>query len=208
MFRNLVVALLTAGLGSAAWAQDALVKEIRIDDPSIEAREAESLESAKILMGPEFGLRAGYIKPRDADDGTWFGGIQLRVPLASSLAIEGSIAVHHNEFEDGDIDVVQYPVQVTALWFLFPESPVCPYLLGGVGWYYTRVSFDGDLGDTEDDTTSFFGAHLGFGVRFAIEKSVVLSADLRYLFIEPNEDELDEEEFDSLQFVFSVGFPF
>jgi opacity protein-like surface antigen len=202
MFRILAAALMALGLGSAAWAQDALVKDVRIDDPLFEA------EAAKILMGPEFGVQAGYIKARDADDGTWFGGVQLRIPLASSLAIEGSIAVHHNEFGDGDIDVVQYPVQVSALFFLFPESPVCPYLLGGVGWYYTRVSFDDEVLNAEDDTTHFFGGHLGFGVRFAIEKSVVLSADFRYLFVEPNEDELEDENFDSTQFVFSIGFPF
>jgi hypothetical protein len=34
------------------------------------------------------------------------------------------------------------------------------------------------------------------------------SADLRYLFLEPDEDALQDEDFDSIQLVLSLSFPF
>ena len=210
MARIVVATILVLGLGSTAWAQDlSLDPALMYGEPVVEytvADPAESVSHLKLL--PEFGIRAGYVKARDADDGTWFGGVHIRIPLASSLAIEGSIEAHTNEFEDGDIEVIQYPVQVTLLLFLFPEWPVTPYLLGGVGWYYTHVEFSGDLDGTDDETTHFFGGHLGFGVRLGVGGSAVLNGDVRYIFAEPNEDELDEEDFDSIEFVIALSFPF
>jgi hypothetical protein len=203
MARNVLAAvLLFVGWGSAASAQD-----LTLDEPNLLYTDAESSESMLHLM-PEFGLRAGYIKLRDADSGTWFGGIQVRIPLASSIALEGSIEFHTSEFEDGDIEVVQYPVEATLLIFLFPELPVCPYILGGGGWYYTRVNFSGVLSSSDDTTTHFFGGHLGAGVRIGMGGAAVLNADVRYIFVEPDEDELEDENFDAIQIVLALSFPF
>jgi opacity protein-like surface antigen len=204
MVRIVLATMMALAAAPAAWAQE----EVRVDfkDPVILHTMAESLDRDR--FGPEFGIRAGYIKPRDADEGTWFGGVQLRIPLATSLAIEGSIEFHSSDFDDGDVEVVQYPVQLTLLFYLFPDSPFCPYLLGGFGWYYTRVSFDDEFGNSEDDTDNFFGGHLGVGVRFGIGKSLVLNVDVRYIFAEPNEEELEEEDFDSIQLVLALSFPF
>jgi hypothetical protein len=196
------------GLASAARAQS---QDVIFEEPNLAFSSAGpvELESApRLHMSPELGLRAGYFKPRDADDGEWFGGVQLRLPLAPSLALEGSIELHSSDFADGDIEVIQYPVQATLLVFLFPEAPVCPYLLGGLGWYYTRIEFSGFLEGLDDETDYFFGGHLGFGVRLGVGGSAALNADVRYIFAEPNEDALEDEEFDTLQFVLAVSFPF
>ena len=203
MVRNLATVALVVAMGSSAWAQ-----EITFSDRKLDLTGAGPAEwAAKSHSGPEFGLRAGFIKPRDADDGTWFGGVQLRVPLTSVLAVEGSIEFHTSEFVDGDIEVVQYPVQASLLVFLMPESQVCPYVLGGLGWYYTRFNFSGSLSGIDSDTESMVGAHLGFGVRIALG-GANLSADLRYIFLEPDEDALQDEDFDTIQLVLSLGFPF
>jgi hypothetical protein len=196
----LSAAALVVAMSATAWGQE----EVRFEDPKLDL----GADHDRLVLVPDFGLRAGYIKPRDADDGTWFGGVQVRIPLASSIALEGSIEFHTSEFEDGDIEVVQYPIQVTLLIFLFPEMPVCPYVLGGVGWYYTRVNFNGVLSSEDDITDNFFGGHLGAGVRLGMGGAAVLNLDVRYIFVEPNEEELEDEDFDSVQFVIALSFPF
>lgn len=204
MTRNLAALAMVVAMGSTAWAQD-----IKFQDPELNFREAGPVEWAPKAPVPEIGLRAGYVKPRDADDGTWFGGVQVRVPLAPMFAVEGSIEFHTEEFSDGDIEVVQYPVQATLLFFPMPDAPtVKPYLLAGLGWYYTTTDFSGSLSGVDSDTSSMFGAHLGFGAQFALGGSMTASADLRYIFLEPNDDALEDEDFDTIQLVLSLSFPF
>jgi hypothetical protein len=57
------------------------------------------------------------------------------------------------------------------------------------------------LDGVDGETDSMFAAHLGGGVRFG-----PFSADIRYHFVEPNEDALEDEEFDTLQIVLSYSF--
>lgn len=204
MARFLAGLTLAVAMGSTAWAQE---QEIKFEDPKLNFTEALPAEWAPKSFGPELGLRAGYIKARDAEEGTWFGGVQVRVPFTPVLAIEGSIELHSSEFENGDIEIIQWPVQASLLVFLMPSSPVCPYVLGGLGWYYTTVDFSGSLDGVSSETDSAFGAHIGFGARFDLG-GLTASADLRYLFIEPNGDALEDEDFDSIQLVLSVSFPF
>ncbi len=204
MRQILAVVALALGLGSTAWAQD-----VKFQDPELNFREAGPVEWAPKAFGPELGLRAGYLKQRDADDGTWFGGVQVRVPLAPMFVVEGSIEFHTSEFADGEIEVIQYPVQATLLFFPMPDAPtVKPYLLAGLGWYYTTTDFSGSLSGVDSETDSMVGAHLGFGAQFALGGSATASADLRYIFLEPNEDALDDEDFDTIQLVLSLSFPF
>lgn len=149
--------------------------------------------------GFSIGPVAGYIKTRDADDGTWFGGGQMRFRFARILAIEGSITFHKDSFQDGDIDVIQYPVQVSALLFPIPDSPVEPYGVFGAGWYYTRVEFEGPLSGLDDETDRAFGFHAGAGLQVELGPRFALFADFRWVFMdEPGIDNgnLDEEEFD------------
>ena len=80
-------------------------------------------------------------------------------------------------------------------------------MLAGLGWYYTTTDFSGSMGGIESDTENIFGAHIGFGAKFALG-GMTASADLRYLFLEPDEDALQDEDFDSIQLVLSLSFPF
>jgi hypothetical protein len=127
MARNLAAAAMVATMGATAWAQEVTFT----GEPEVAYTMAGPVEWAPKGFGPEIGLRAGYIKPRDADDGTWFGGVQVRVPLGEVLTLEGSIEFHTSEFADGDIEVVQYPVQATLLVNLLPSAPVCWPASGG-----------------------------------------------------------------------------
>ena len=152
-------------------------------------------DEASFSMGPV----AGYLKAKDADRGTWFGGVQARLRFARVLGIEGSISAHTDTFQDGDIDVIQYPVQVSALLFPIPDSPIEPYGVFGAGWYYTRYEFDGSLSALDDETDREFAFHAGAGLQVELSPRFAAFADFRWVFLdEPGVDNgnLDEEEFD------------
>ena len=148
------------------------------------------------------GLRAGYLRQKDAEKGVWFGGVQGRLFLAEWVALEGSITFHQSDFLDGDVEVTQYPVQVTGLFFPLPDWEIRPYGLFGAGWYYTRTTYHGALSafDTESDHT--FGFHIGVGAEFEVNPGIRVNADIRYIFIdEPGVDnsQLEDEEWDLWQ---------
>lgn len=152
-------------------------------------------DRAAFSIGP----MAGYLKARDADRGTWFGGVNARLRFARIFAIEGTISVHTDSFQDGDIDIVQYPVQVSALLFPIPDSPVEPYGVFGAGWYYTKIDYDGALSGLDNETDRDFAFHAGGGVQVEVGPRFALFADFRWVFMdEPGVDNgnLDEEEFD------------
>lgn len=160
-------------------------------DPAVKGQKDE----ASFSIGPV----AGYLKARDADRGTWFGGVNMRLRFARIFAIEGSITAHTDSFQDGDIDVIQYPVQVSALLFPIPDSPIEPYGVFGAGWYYTRYEFEGALEGLDDETDREFAFHAGAGVQVELGPRFALFADFRWVFLdEPGVDNgnLDEEEFD------------
>jgi hypothetical protein len=170
---------------------DAPIEIDPAQDPAVRGQK----DAASFSIGPV----AGYLKARDADRGTWFGGVNMRLRFARIFAIEGSISVHSDSFQDGDIDVVQYPVQVSALLFPIPDSPIEPYGVFGAGWYYTRIDFDGALSGLDNETDRDFAFHAGAGLQVEVGPRFAVFADFRWVFLdEPGVDNgnLDEEEFD------------
>lgn len=204
MKRCLLAMAFAVATGSAAWAQG-----VTFSDPVLGFTGAGPAEWAPKALRPEFGLRAGYFKVRDADDGAWFGGVQVRIPLNERFAVEASVEIHATEFEDGEIEVLQYPLQASLLFFLMPQSaPLAPYLLAGVGWYYTVVDFSGTLSGFDGETDHWFGGHIGFGARMMVGSSMSVNGDLRYIFIEPDGDNLEDENFDTIQISLGLSFEF
>jgi opacity protein-like surface antigen len=168
---------------------------------------AEHEDVARFSLGPS----AGYIKGRDADRGTWFGGIHARLHFLRILAAEASITFHQDEYNDGDVEVTQYPVQLTALLLPFGHSPVRPYALVGAGWYYTRFEYEGLFSLFEDETDRMFGVHVGAGLELDLGPSVFIFADFRWIFMdEPNTDnsQIEDEEFDSGQVTLGLSIRF
>lgn len=159
--------------------------------------------------GPfSLGAMAGYVRVRDADEGTWHGGVVARLQLFPVLAAEASISFHSQEFGDGDVRVTTYPVQVSALLFPLPNLPVRPYALAGGGWYYTRIDFDDSVGGG-DDTDRQFAVHVGAGAEILLGRRAKIFADFRWLFLdEPGVDNsnIQDEEFDT--WMVTLGFLF
>lgn len=136
---------------------------------------AETAEAGKKLsVGP----RASYYTAQDADSGQWFPGVQARMRLTPDLGLEASIDYLNNDF--GPLTTIKtFPVQGSLLAYINPGDIVKPFVLGGVGWYYTMV--DGPFG--YDNSSSRFGLHAGAGLEIVLNRSLYLSGTYRHVWL-------------------------
>lgn len=129
------------------------------------------------------GGRGAYYDPGDGD-GVWYGGAQLRWHMTDVLALEGSVDYREEDLGKNDtlfdLDARVLPIQASLLVYLLPQSRVTPFLLGGGGWYSTKVEISG-LGDETQDR---FGAHAGGGLQFFLDRSWSIDATYRYVWLE------------------------
>lgn len=176
---------------------------------SLEGKDNEDKPRQHERIGFSIGPAGGYLKARGADRGTWFGGVAARLYFARFLGAESSVTFHQNRYNDGDTKVTQYPVQVSLLFFPFPSWDFQPYLVGGAGWYYTRVDYSGVLSAAGDKNEHWFGGHLGAGAEIAASRAFSLFVDFRYVFIDPKTDIRNERgNADFWQITFGLGFGF
>ena len=207
------VILLAAALASA-FAAPAAAQVASIDDlwnpPALEtmAPSAPKDDPSDFDSAFSIGPAGGYLRQKDADRGTWFGGAQARLHFAKILAAEASVTFHQNKYEDGDVTVTQYPVQLTAMLYVIPTGPIRPYILGGVGWYYTRFDYSGVFAAIDDRTEHIFGWHFGAGAELMLGHRVSLNADVRYIFLEPDTDQVLDQDFNYWQIAFGLNFFF
>ncbi len=204
-----MVSVLCLSMGSAAWAQESPASALprmsldSVPDPEVRPIAPDPAEPV-FSIGPA----AGYLNAHGADHGTWFGGVQARLHLLKLLAAEASITFHRSEYEGGDVTVTQYPVQLTAFLYLIPDGPVRPYLLGGVGWYYTRVEYDGLFSGFQDNTDHLFGEHLGAGLELMLGPRVSIDTDVRYIFLNPSSEQIKDQDFNYWQVTFGLNLYF
>ena len=125
--------------------------------------------------GVTLGGRAAYNRPKGADDGSMFGGAQLRLHVTPVFAIEASADYRQNQFGGTTVDV--YPVQGSLMIYLTPGMMISPYILGGAGWYYTNVRRPGS-----DITSNRYGPHAGAGFELALARHWSVDGSWRYLW--------------------------
>ena len=123
--------------------------------------------------GVTIGGRASYFKAKGAADGSLYGGAQLRLHLTSMLALEGSVDERQEKF--GGTYVDETPVQASLMLYLTPGAVISPYILGGVGYYYTHVQ--GVTG-----STNRYGPHAGAGLEAALARHWTIDGSFRYLW--------------------------
>ncbi len=165
---------------------------------------AEDGEYNRFSLGP----RAAYFDPKDSDDATWMGGAQLRVPFTPALALEGSIDYRKDEYANGAVTVHTYPVQASLLFYLNPNKPVSPYLLGGAGWYFTKVEVDAINMEESDNR---FGLHAGGGLQFWLSPSVSMDGSYRYIWLDnlkTQDSSLQNKEFNDSGHMVTIGLNF
>ena len=97
----------------------------------------------------------------------------MRLHITSVLAVEGSADYRQNKYGGTTVDV--FPAQASLMAYLGPTWVVSPYILGGVGWYYTHVH-----GTHTSDNR--YGPHAGFGAEAALDRHWTVDASYRYLW--------------------------
>src|SRR5439155_22757302 len=110
--------------------------------------------------------------------------------FARMFAAEASITFHENSYQNSDVIVSQYPVEITGFLYIIPEGPIRPYILGGVGWYYTRIDYRGALASIPNKTQHIFGEHFGAGAELFLAPKISLDGDVRYVFLNPSNDQV------------------
>jgi hypothetical protein len=132
----------------------------------------------------------------DEDTGTSsqrFTGGQIRAGLSGRISIELALDVKTDTNEDETLRVRDYPFQASIL--LFPvRSNFAPFLLGGVGWYSTRVEQLDGSEVLDSVTTRRRGYHGGFGAEIRLGRHAGLHGDYRYTFLNFGDDEEEDEE--------------
>lgn len=134
----------------------------------------------------------------DADAGTSsqrFTGGQLRAGVSNRISIELALDVKTETNEEETLRVRDYPFQASLL--LFPaRGGFSPFVLGGVGWYSTRVEQLEGSDVLDSVTTRRRGYHAGFGAEIRLGRHAGLHADYRYTFLDFGDDDEEEEEGD------------
>jgi len=184
------------------------------ETPEIDRTTTELPMSMSAMMEGEphvspfsLGAATGFLSAKGSDDVTWFGGVQARLRMGY-FAAEASIQFHQNRYEDGDVVVTQFPLQLTAFLYIIPIGPVRPYILGGVGWYRTRIDYKGPFNAIPDKHQNIFGEHFGAGAEIFLAPHVSIDADVRYIFLNPDTDQVIGRDFNYWQMTFGLNFLF
>lgn len=152
--------------------------------------------------GLSIGPRFAVIDPKD-DKSRPFGGAQARLHLGPVLALEASADLRRDKYEN-NTRVWTAPVQLSALAYLIPTGPISPFILGGAGWYYTKVESNGNFKDSQHR----FGLHAGAGLQWWLSRGISVDGTYRYLWIEQLESKdasLRDKKFDDSGHMFTVG---
>jgi hypothetical protein len=69
------------------------------------------------------------------------------------------------------------------------RAAIAPYLLGGGGWYTTRIDTLADEETVSTESSRKFGWHGGFGAELRFGRHAAAHADYRYTFLDFGDDE-------------------
>jgi opacity protein-like surface antigen len=119
-----------------------------------------------------------------------FLGGHIRGKLSPKTTIEVSLDRRTDTNEEETERIRQYPLQASLL--LFPvRTVIAPYILGGGGWYTTRVEILEDNKAVSSESSRKFGWHGGFGAELRLGRHAAAHADYRYTHLRFGDD--DEE---------------
>jgi opacity protein-like surface antigen len=139
---------------------------------------------AGIGLGPQ----AGYYRAKDADEGAFMYGIALRARILPALGVEGAVHYREEEYSNDAVTVSSWPVTLTGL--IYPVPAVYGAL--GAGWYNVSYDYSSDMNSLgfDDDTQQEFGWHFGGGLELPLTSGTRLAADIRYVFIDYDFEQL------------------
>lgn len=149
-------------------------------------------------QGQSFGIggRISFIRADVDDEETesqrFFGG-QIRARVSPRSALELSLDLHTETDPTETVRVRQLPIQASLL--LYPvRSVFSPYVLGGAGWYSTRVELLAGDETVTSETTREFGWHAGIGAELRMGPHAGLHGDYRFTFLDFGDDDDEDED--------------
>ena len=159
------------------------------------------------------GPRLGYYKATDADEGSFYGGVQARLRFGAVIGMEAAVDYRAGQeygFDQYSVQISSIPVTGSLMLFAPVSESFSPYGLAGIGAYYTKYDYEGSVGElVQDDESSFnMGYHLGFGAEFPFNENVALNVDYRYIFLNPDDNEESFEDADFNSNAFTAGLMF
>jgi hypothetical protein len=110
-------------------------------------------------------------------------GIQMRSMVSKHWGLELSVDWLQSEDEDAGFSQRTFPIMLSAMFYLFPESAINIYGLAGAGVHFTNLSYADGL--FEHDILEVAG-QLGVGVQVKLGDHFALHADLRFLTVYKN----------------------
>jgi hypothetical protein len=105
----------------------------------------------------------------------------LRFDVDTHWMLEAALGILGSESRAG-VRHLQLPLSLSAIAHLFPGSIVDPYGVAGLSVIFNEYD-DPAYADIEQYTQ--FAGHLGFGTEINLGESFLISADLRFLFMNP-----------------------
>ncbi len=149
-------------------------------------------------QGQSFGIggRISFIRAdvddEETDSQRFFGG-QIRARVSPRSVLELSLDRHTETDPTETVRVRQMPIQASLL--LYPvRSVISPYVLGGGGWYSTRVELLAGDETVSSETTREFGWHAGFGAELRMGPHAGLHGDYRYTFLDFGDDDDEDDD--------------
>ncbi len=163
-----------------------------------------TLNAQGLGLGPMVGLH----KADNSDSGEFLGGIALRAKLSKSLGIEGSILYRQQQYDDGQLTTKSWPIMVTGLFYPIPIV----YAAAGFGWHNSTIEYDYNtplVDFSASETKQKVGWHFGGGVEVPLGKSMKLTGDIRYTFLDYNFEKVPgDDDLKSDFFMFTAGIMF
>jgi hypothetical protein len=162
-----------------------------------------------------FGIHVGFVELQDVDDdGSFNVGIGGGFFLFSGFAVGGAFDFQQSDFtlETDDVTIFfpgiereTFSLQLELNFTPLPDSVVRPYVLGGVGYYWSKYS-DESFGQGHVSDEGYFA---GVGLETfggAWRQGVALAVETRWLFTQ--EATYGEEKFAPDGFNVSLGLRF
>lgn len=149
-----------------------------------------------------FGGHFAWWEPKDADEASLFYGIQTRLRISDTFAIEGSLD-YYSENIGSNVEMTIYPLQASLLIYLIPSRVLEVYILGGAGWYNYEI-------DTlnKDESGQEFGWHGGAGLELPLTEYFSVHGDLRWVYFKPEIEASDYDDWSGLWTNIGITFYF
>jgi opacity protein-like surface antigen len=173
--------------GSPAWTKEVSMfrKGFILAACGLTLALAPAVEAVENATGFGLGARFGFLKNRETDEKTNMPGIQARI-RGEHFGVEGTVDYRSEELAE-DVHLRSWPVSASLL--VYPVSAV--YAVAGAGWYHTTLDFDDDS-VFEDRTETDFGWHVGGGVELPVARSVKITGDMRWIYLDQKFEDMPE----------------